>query len=70
MADTVEVDVDEVEIPKGNWQMIIKHVPKGRYIFVRLANSSEVKRSMIEPYRQEVTEHEEGSNEITDNGML
>ncbi|KAI6189652.1 hypothetical protein M3Y97_00031800 [Aphelenchoides bicaudatus] len=57
LSNTVEIDVDEVEIPAGNWQVIVKHVPKGRHIFVRFARAPEIRQSIIMPYKQEVTEN-------------
>lgn len=56
MSNTIELDIDEVEIPVGCWQVVCKHVPKNVYVFVRLANGIEVRQSMINPYRQEASE--------------
>ena len=59
------MDIDEVEVPsKGNWQCVVKHVSKGVYVFARLSTGEEVRRSIISPYRQEVSEsvEEPGAN--------
>lgn len=57
LVNTVELDVDDVEVPVGQWQVVVKHVPKGRHIFIRFALGSEVRQSIINPYKQEVTEN-------------
>lgn len=67
IANSVDVDVNEIEIPAGNWQLVVKHVPKGSYVFVRLATGMEVRESIISPYRQEVSENTlepESSNDL------
>jgi hypothetical protein len=69
MANTIELDVEEVEIPAGNWQVVCKHVPKGCHIFARFAVVSEVRQSMVNPYRQEVTEVDESKESTSDLSM-
>ncbi|KAI6186818.1 hypothetical protein M3Y98_00174200 [Aphelenchoides besseyi] len=54
--DTIEVDVDEVEIPA-----VTCHVPQYRYLFVRFAVGAEVRRSIMCPHKQEFTESEEAN---------
>lgn len=66
MTNTIEINVEEVEIPAGNWQVVCKHVPKGCHIFGRFANVSEVRQSMMNPYRQEVSEIEESKDSSGD----
>ncbi|KAI6213766.1 hypothetical protein M3Y94_00190300 [Aphelenchoides besseyi] len=59
--DTVEVDVDEVQIPAGKWRLVTCHVPQDRYLFVRFAVGSEVRQSLVCPHKQEFTENEEST---------
>jgi hypothetical protein len=71
MANTIELDIDEVvDMPKqGQWQVVTKHVPKGCYVFVRLAVGFEVRQSMLNPYKQEVTENEVDETEEPNNEL-
>jgi len=61
--DAIDVDVDIVKVPPGKWRVVVRHVPAGRFVFARLAVGFEIRQSMINPYKQEVTDRSEGAED-------
>ncbi|CAD5224292.1 unnamed protein product [Bursaphelenchus okinawaensis] len=66
-SNVVELDVTNVTIPAGNWRFVTQHVPKDRFVFARLATGFELRTAMINPYKKEISEHRQSSQDEYDN---
>ncbi|KAF7638373.1 hypothetical protein Mgra_00002056 [Meloidogyne graminicola] len=44
--ETVEVNVDNINVPRGKWRVVVQHVPSDKLIYVRLASGVELRHAI------------------------
>lgn len=54
--NSIELDLSQIKVPKGVWRLVTEHVPKDRYVFVKLSTGYQLRTSMLNPYNKEISE--------------